>query len=406
MSDRSTVQRYAELVVRVGLNVQPGQPVLLRAELDHAEVARAVVEEAYVAGAASVTVDWTDAHVRRSTLEHAPMETLTGTPGWRLQQLRELGEAGGAILTMTGNAHPHLFDDLPAERVAAVPLELAMASRALVTDGGVAWAVVAAPNPGWAEQVFGSPDVDRLWDAVSVAMRLDSDDVVAEWREHVERLHARARAVEALDLDAVRYTGDGTDLTVGLIPGSRWVSGSVRTKAGVPFTPNLPTEEVFTSPDRRRADGTIRLTRPLVMPRAGVVVEGLEVRFEGGRVVDVAADTHLDAVRAELDTDEGARSLGEVSLVDGASRVRAAGVVFHNTLYDENAGCHVAWGQSFAMVLPDVSDPAQRAAAGLNTSAVHTDVVVGGPGVDVVGTTRDGREVPLITDDVWVLPVS
>ena len=405
MSDRSRVRRYAELVVRVGLNVQPGQPVLLRAELDHAEVARAVVEEAYVAGAASVTVDWTDAHVRRSTLEHAPMGTLTGTPGWRLQQLRELGEAGGAILTLTGNAHPHLFDDLPAERVAAVPLELAMASRALVTDGGVAWAVVAAPNPGWAEQVFGSPDVDRLWDAVSVAMRLDSDDVVAEWREHVERLHARARAVEALDLDAVRYTGDGTDLTVGLIPGSRWVSGSVRTKAGVPFTPNLPTEEVFTSPDRRRADGTIRLTRPLVMPRAGVVVEGLEVRFEGGRVVDVAADTHLDAVRAELDTDEGARSLGEVSLVDGASRVRAAGVVFHNTLYDENAGCHVAWGQSFAMVLPDVSDPAQRAAAGLNTSAVHTDVVVGGPGVDVVGTTRDGREVPLITDDVWVLPV-
>jgi aminopeptidase len=180
----------------------------------------------------------------------------------------------------------------------------------------------------------------------------------------------------------------------------------VSTTGGVPFTPNLPTEEVFTSPDRRRADGTIRLTRPLVMPRAGVVVEGLEVRFEGGRVVDVSAETHVDAVRAELDTDEGARSLGEVSLVDGSSRVRAAGVVFHNTLYDENAGCHVAWGQSFAMVLPDVSDPDERAAAGLNTSAVHTDVVVGGPGVDVAGTTRDGREVPLITDDVWVLPVS
>ena len=140
------------------------------------------------------------------------------------------------------------------------------------------------------------------------------------------------------------------------------------------------------------------------MPRAGVVVEGLEVRFEGGRVVDVSADTQLEAVRAELDTDEGARSLGEVSLVDGSSRVRAAGVVFHNTLYDENAGCHVAWGQCFAMVLPGASDPDQRAAAGLNTSAVHTDVVVGGPGVDVVGTTRDGRSVPLITDDAWVLP--
>jgi aminopeptidase len=406
MSDRTRVQRYAELVVRVGLNVQRGQTVLVRADVDHAEVARAVVEQAYVAGASSVVVDWTDAHVRRSTVQHAPMETLTGTPGWRLQQLRELGESGGALLTLTGNAHPHLFDDLPPERVAAVPLELARAGRALLTEGRVAWAVVAAPNPGWAEQVHGTPDVEPLWDAVTVAMRLDSDDVVAEWRAHVDRLHARGRALEALDLDSVRYSGEGTDLTVGLIPGSRWVSGSVTTPAGIPFTPNLPTEEVFTSPDRRRAEGTIRLTRPLVMPRAGVVVEGLEVRFEAGRVVDVSADTHLDAVRAELDTDEGARSLGEVALVDGSSRVRAAGVVFHNTLYDENAGSHVAWGQSFPMVLPEVTDPDERAAAGLNMSAVHTDVVVGGPGVDVVGTTRDGREVPLITDDTWVLPVS
>ena len=268
----------------------------------------------------------------------------------------------------------------------------------------MAWAVVAAPNAGWAKQVFGEPDLERLWEAVAVAMRLDEADVVAAWREHAAALHSRGRALEALELDSVRYVGEGTDLTVGLIPGSRWVSGSVETNAGVPFMPNLPTEEVFTSPDRRRADGTIRLTRPLVMPRAGVVVEGLEVRFEGGRVVDVTADSGVEAVRVELNTDEGARSLGEVSLVDGSSRVRAAGVVFHNTLYDENAGCHVAWGQGFAMVLPGTS-PDQQAAAGLNSSAVHTDVVVGGPGVDVVGTTRDGRSVELITDDTWVLPV-
>jgi aminopeptidase len=284
-------------------------------------------------------------------------------------------------------------------------MDLAIASRALLDAGDVAWAVVAAPNSGWAQQVFGEPDVERLWDAVAVAMRLDADDVVAAWREHAAMLHARGRALEALDLDSVRYVGEGTDLTVGLIPGARWVSGSVETNAGVPFMPNLPTEEVFTSPDRRRADGTIRLTRPLVMPRAGVLVEGLEVRFEGGRIVDASAETGADAVRAELDTDEGARSLGEVSLVDGGSRVRAAGVVFHNTLYDENAGCHVAWGQGFPMVLPGAS-PEEQEAAGLNRSAVHTDVVVGGPGVDVVGTTRDGRTVELITDDAWVLPVA
>ena len=398
------LQRYAELVVRVGLNVQPGQPVHVRADLDHASVARAVVEQAYLAGASAVTVDYVDPHVRRSTLVHAPMETLTTTPGWRLQQVHHLQETRGATLTLTGNADPHLFDGIPAERVGAVPMDLAIASRALLDAGDVAWAVVAAPNAGWAKQVFGEPDLERLWEAVAVAMRLDEADVVAAWREHAAALHARGRALEALELDSVRYVGEGTDLTVGLIPGSRWVSGSVETNAGVPFMPNLPTEEVFTSPDRRRADGTIRLTRPLVMPRAGVVVEGLEVRFEGGRVVDVTADSGVEAVRVELDTDEGARSLGEVSLVDGSSRVRAAGVVFHNTLYDENAGCHVAWGQGFSMVLPGTS-PDQQAAAGLNSSAVHTDVVVGGPGVDVVGTTRDGRSVELITDDTWVLPV-
>ena len=405
MTDDTTLQRYAELVVRVGLNVQPGQPVTVKADIDHAEVARAVVEQAYLAGASVVTVDYADPHVRRSTLTHAPMETLTGTPRWRLEQLRHLQESHGAVVTLTGNSDPHLFDGIPAERVAAVPMELAKASRDVLGTGDVAWAVVAAPNPGWAEQVFGSPDVGKLWAAVEVAMRLDSDDVVAEWRDHAARLHARGRALEALDLDSVRYAGAGTDLTVGLIPGSRWVSGSIDTNAGVSFMPNLPTEEVFTSPDRRRADGTIRLSRPLVMPRAGVVVEGLEVRFEGGRIVDVSAERGADAVRAELETDEGARSLGEVALVDGSSRVRAAGVVFHNTLYDENAGSHVAWGQSFPMVLPGAS-PEEQAEAGLNRSAVHTDVVVGGAGVDVVGTTRDGRTVPIITDDTWVLPVN
>jgi aminopeptidase len=273
--------------------------------------------------------------------------------------------------------------------------------------GDVAWAVVAAPNEGWAAQVFGEPDLDRLWDAVSVAMRLDQPDVVATWRDHSARLQARARALEALDLDTVRYHGVGTDLTVGLVPGCRWVSGSIATRDGVEFMPNLPTEEVFTTPDRRRADGTIRLTRPLVMPRAGVLVEGLEVRFENGRAVEVSADVGADAVRAELATDDGARSLGEVALVDGSSKVREAGVVFHNTLYDENAGCHVAWGQGFPMTVPDGQSLGADALyeLGVNRSAVHTDVVVGGPGVDVSGTTRDGKVVPIIADDAWVLPV-
>jgi aminopeptidase len=404
-SDR--LERYAELVVRIGLNVQPGQVVRVSADLSHAPVARAVVEQAYFAGASRVSVDYSDDLVRRSTLRHAPMETLTEHEPWQLERLRGWGREGAALLTLTGNPDPHVFDAIDPARLAAVPMELAVESRRLTLGGGVSWCVVAAPNPGWATQVFGEPDEERLWAAVSIAMRLDEPDVVEAWREHRAQLQKRSAALELLDLDTVRYHGDGTDLTVGIIPGARWVSGSLTTRSGVEFMPNLPTEEVFTSPDRSRADGSIALTRPLVLPGAGVLVEDLVVHFEAGRITDVSARTGADAVRAQLDSDEGARSLGEVSLVDGSSRVRAAGVVFHDTLYDENAGCHVAWGQGFPFALADGLELTgeQLFGRGINTSSVHTDVVIGGPGVHVEGRTRNGQVVPIITDDAWVLPV-
>ena len=242
-----------------------------------------------------------------------------------------------------------------------------------------------------------------------MAMRLDAggpEDVVEEWRRHRDRLGARARALTDLRLDAVRYHGGGTDLTVGLIPDCVWTGGGLATSAGVAYMPNLPTEEVFTSPDRQRADGVIRTTRPLVLPGAGVLVEDLVVTFANGRIVDATASTGIEAVRAQLDSDEGARSLGEVSLVEGSSRVRAAGVTFHDTLFDENTGCHVAWGQGFPFCVADgLSRSADELRAlGLNFSAAHTDVVIGGPGVDVDGLTADGTVVPLVREDAWALP--
>jgi aminopeptidase len=258
-----------------------------------------------------------------------------------------------------------------------------------------------------ATQVFGEPDVERLWEAISIPLRLDDADVVGAWQVHCDLLGRRAAAVTNLGLDAVRYHGDGTDLTVGLVPGAQWHGGSLTTTAGVVIMPNLPTEEVFTSPDRTRADGRLRLTRPLVMPGTGAMVEGLTATFEAGRIVDVHADRGAEVVQAQLDTDEGARSLGEVALVDHDSRVRTAGVIFHDTLYDENAGSHVAWGQSFPFVLPNwrQRSPDELFEAGLNRSAVHTDIVIGGPGVNVDGLAADQTVIPLISDDHWVLPV-
>lgn len=403
--DDTRTTRYAELVVRVGAAVREGSTVYVTAEVEHLPLVRAITEQAYRAGAFRVVVDLVDSGVRRAALDHAPLDSLTSHEPWLEARIDHAREVGACFIRLTGTADPHAFDGVAPERLAAMPRELTAASRTLMMSGDVTWTVASAPNEGWARQVFGEPDLEALWEKVAVVLRLDEPDPVGAWVAREAELTARASALDALSLDAVRYHGEGTDLTVGLIPGHIWTGGGLVANDSRAYMPNLPTEEVFTSPHRDRADGVIRLTRPLVMPRAGSVVEGLVVHFEGGRAVEIAADTNADAVRAELATDEGASRLGEVSLVDGTSRVRAAGVVFHDTLYDENAGCHVAWGSGFPFAVPGASTAEERSALGLNTSAVHTDVVVGGPGVSVDGIRADGSVVPIITDDVWVLPV-
>jgi aminopeptidase len=408
-SDQTSVREesYAELVVKVGAAVVPGTIVHLRCEYEHARLARRIVEHAYAAGARRVLLDYEDPHARLSALTHAPEDALREAAGWELARAREFEAQGAALIRLTGSSDPHMFDGIDPGRMAAVPIELAGEMRRILLSGNVTWTIVAAPNAGWAEQIFGEPDLERLWDAVSLAMRLDAPDVVAAWDDHRRSLEGRAAALDVLDLDAVRYHGPGTDLTVGLIAGSGWTGGGLRTNDGRAYMPNLPTEEVFTTPDRTRADGVITLTRPLVMSRAGTVVEGLVVHFRDGAITEVEADSGADVVRAELATDAGANRLGEVSLVDEGSRVRAAGLVFHDTLYDENAGCHVAWGSGFPFSIPGGMSlaSADLVARGINQSVVHTDVVIGGPQVSVDGLCSDGSVVPIVADDRWVLPV-
>ena len=288
MTDNDRLERFADLVVRIGANVQPGSGVLLRTDIAHLEIARAVVERAYAAGASWVEIEWSDGPIRRSQLTHASMETLTRTRPWVIERTKAWAAGRGVSIQLLGDPDPHLLDDVDPAKAAVFPIDEVLAYREAVLMRQLRWTVVGAPNPGWAREVFGEPDVGRLWDAVATAMRLDEADPVACWRERAAQLAARARALNALELTEMRYRSAGTDLTVGLVPNSRWTGGSLDDPDGVTYMPNIPTEEVFTSPDRRRADGTIRVTKPVIIN--GQVVEGLTVTFSGGRITDVAAE--------------------------------------------------------------------------------------------------------------------
>jgi aminopeptidase len=307
-----------------------------------------------------------------------------------------------AVISLTGDPDPDLLSDLDPGLVGrSEPRELRAALLDSVRDRQINWVIVPAPNEGWARQVFDEPDVERLWQAVAIAMRLDEPDPVTAWRARSEELQARASALDANSFDAIRFRGPGTDLTVGLLPNGRWQCANAETARGTQHLPNIPTEEVFTSPDWRRAEGFVRSTYPLVT--AGSRVSGLAVRFEQGRIVEVEAEQGAEIVRQQLATDDQAPYLGEIALVDGSSPVRQSGLVFWNTLFDENATCHVAYGAGLPETLGGGLPPDELLEAGVNVSGIHVDFMIGGPDVDVDGLDRDGNATPLIRDDVWQL---
>ena len=392
----SRIQRYAELAVRVGANVQPGQLVDVVARVEHAEVAREVARASYRAGAAYVDVYYSDQHIRRALIENVAEDVLSWTPPWLLKRAQDVGTEKAAVVALTGDAEPDLLADLPGERVGkARMLALAEESTRQINERLNNWVVIGVPNEGWAAQMFGEPDVERLWQLVERCVRLDEPDPVAAWQEHVRRIGDRARRLNELQVDTLRFSGPGTDLTVGLLPESRWQGCESETSEGIPYVANMPTEEVFTTPDSRRTEGVVRSTRPLAL--YGRIVRGLEVRFEAGRIVEVRADEGEDVIKGQLDTDDRAAYLGEVALVDGTSRIGQTGETFFETLFDENATCHVAYGAAYAEAVEG------GLIDGVNVSTVHTDFMIGGPEVDVDATLRDGTVVPLLRNDVWQL---
>jgi aminopeptidase len=408
------LETYAELAVRVALNVQPGQRVLIigplangGASIEAAPLARQIVAAAYRAGSPLVETIYGDEVQQLLRFKHAPRDSFHSFSAWLPKALTEHVAAGHAVLSISAN-DPDLLQGESAELVSAVLQATARDVRPFreqISRNETNWAIVAAASGGWAQKIF--PDVpadqavSRLWDAIARMCRLDAPNPLAAWEAHLGNLAARSEYLNSKQYAALKYTGPGTDLTLGLPAGHIWVSGRSASRNGIPFTANMPTEEVFTIAHKHRVDGTVRASKPLSY--GSTLIEGFSMTFERGRVVSMTADRNGDTLERLLDTDEGARCLGEVALVPHSSPISQSGLLFYNTLFDENAASHVALGNAYKFTLKGGNEmaDAEFEQAGGNRSAVHVDFMIGSGELDVDGVLPDGTREPLMRKGEW-----
>jgi aminopeptidase len=396
--DRRLLERYADLIVTVGANVQPDQVVAIESSPEAAPLVAAIARRAYGLGARFVDVSYFDPEVKRIRAELAPAETLDWVPPWLGRRMLDLGDLDAARVVLTPVIAPGQLEGVDPARAGRDRLPTVRELFHVIEEKSVAWTISPYPTEAWARVVYPDADdaLERLWADVVHVCRLDEPDPAAAWDARIAELWQVASRIDALDLDAIRFDGPGTDLTVGLLPSSRFAreGGASHTRTGVRHVANLPTEEIFTTPDPDRTEGVVAATKPLDV--AGSLVEGLRIRFEGGRAVEIDADTNADALRARVDADENAGRLGEVALVDRESRIGRLGRTFFNTLLDENAASHLALGDGYSAPVGDPADVER-----INASTVHIDFMIGSDDVDVTGVTRSGKSVPLLRGGAW-----
>src|SRR5919198_6556623 len=395
------LERYADLIVNFGVNVQEGQVVEISTGLGKEELTRALTASAYRRGAKFVDVYYWDPHLKRARVQYADEDVLDFVPAWHGERALQLGDERGAIISLSGPIEPHLFDDLDPERLGRDVFPRIKEWTEVINARTVNWCIAPGPSKKWAQLVHPELDADaaleRLWEQVLHVCRLDGDDPEVAWRERNDALKSIAERLTERRFDAVRLHGAGTDLTVGLLPTSRWLGGGEETVEGVAHMANLPTEEVFTTPDPARVDGIVRATKPLYTQ--GRIIDGLTVRFEGGRAVQIeaASEAQAEILRTLIAEDDGGARLGELALVDREGRIGPLDTVFYDTLLDENAASHVALGSAYEAA---VGEEDRRR---LNKLAIHIDFMIGSAEVAVTGIARDGERVPILRDATWQL---
>lgn len=404
--NQESLAGYARLLLKTGVNLQPGQKLDIGWEMAHRPFVEVLVDEAYRLGAAYVNLRLNTPQFVRARVEHSAPQHLDFVPGWMTGYWDELVKDDWAVISLTGPENPEALEGVDPSLTGR--LQAALGSRReayfeALTKSFFCWNVAAVPTDGWARQVLGpEARADDLWQVLTPILDLDTVDCAERWAVRIQALNRRCRRLQDAALTSIHFEGPGTDLTVGLMSKSRWRGGDEVTPRGRRFAPNLPTEEVFTTPDWRLTEGTVVCTRPVEV--MGASVEGARFVFRQGRVVEASASKNQALLERYLGQDSQSNALGEVALVDGSSRIFQSGRIFHNILFDENAACHIALGSGY----PDAVEGGREASSdellswGCNVSRVHTDFMIGGPEVSVVGRTVDGKILPLLDHGKFV----
>ncbi|WP_181702898.1 aminopeptidase [Chthonobacter albigriseus] len=403
------LDKLAEVAVKVGLGGVAGQQLVMTAPLEAAPLVRRITEHAYKAGATLVTTLYADDEATLARYAYGPDASFDTAPAWLYAGMAEAYKAGAARLAISG-ADPSLLAGQDPDKVGRANRANSaayMPAMQPIVNFEINWTIVSYATPAWAKAMFpGETEekaVEKLWDAIFAASRIDAADPVAAWQQHNANLHARKDWLNAKRFSAVRFAGPGTDLTVGLADDHEWCGGSTSTRNAMTCNANIPTEEVFTTPHKDRVEGHVRSTKPLSY--MGTLIEDIAVRFEGGRIVEATASRGEDVLRKVLETDEGAARLGEVALVPHSSPISASGLLFYNTLYDENASSHIALGQAYSKCFVGGGvglSPEDLAARGANKSLIHIDWMIGSDAIDADGVNADGTSEPIMRKGEWV----